>query len=142
MASRTIVVGDLHGCYDELQDLLAKVGFTEDDRVISVGDLITKGPKNREVLELFMSDKRFTAVLGNHDLALRRRWNGEKFKLTGSQKPTHKEFKKDKQHYVAYLNSLPFSIDLGTHLVVHAGLRPGVALHSQTTEDMTELRSL
>ena len=73
MASRTIVVGDLHGCYDELQDLLTQVAFSEDDRVISVGDLITKGPKNREVLELFMSDKRFTAVMGNHDLALRRR---------------------------------------------------------------------
>ena len=78
MASRTIVVGDLHGCYDELQALLDKVAFTDDDRLICVGDLITKGPKNREVLELFMSDKRFTAVIGNHDLALRRRWNGEK----------------------------------------------------------------
>ena len=34
------------------------------------------------------------------------------------------------------------TIDLGTHLVVHAGLRPGIELYSQTTEDMTELRSL
>jgi len=33
-------------------------------------------------------------------------------------------------------------IDLGTHLVVHAGVRPGVALHSQTSEDLTELRCL
>ena len=29
MASRTIVVGDLHGCYDELQALLEKVAFTD-----------------------------------------------------------------------------------------------------------------
>src|SRR6185503_16500618 len=140
MAPRTIVVGDLHGCYDELQDLLAKVAFTEDDRVISVGDLITKGPKNREVLELFMSDKRFTAVIGNHDLALRRRWNGEKFKLKPSQKPTHKELKKEKENFLPFLNQLPFLIELDQHLIVHAGLRPNVALHSQTTEDLTELR--
>lgn len=142
MGSRTIVVGDIHGCYDELEDLLAEVGFGANDRLISVGDLITKGPKNREVLDRFMTDPQFSAVIGNHDLALRRRWNGEKFKLKVSQKPTHKELKKDKEHYVSFLNSLPFMIDLGTHLVVHAGLRPGVALHSQTTDDLTELRSL
>jgi hypothetical protein len=142
MGARTIVVGDLHGCYDELLDLLDKVSFGSEDRVICVGDLITKGPKNREVLDRFMSDPQFSSVIGNHDLALRRRWNGEKFKLKASQKPTHKDLKKDKERYVPFLNTLPFTIDLGTHLVVHAGLRPGVAFHSQTTEDMTELRSL
>ena len=142
MGSRTIVVGDIHGCYDELEDLLAKVSFGADDRLISVGDLITKGPKSREVLDRFMTDAQFSAVIGNHDLALRRRWNGEKFKLKASQKPTHKAMKKDKEHYVSFLNSLPFVIDLGSHLVVHAGLRPGVALQSQTTDDLTELRSL
>jgi predicted phosphodiesterase len=142
MASRTIVVGDIHGCYDELEDLLKAVSFGEDDRLISVGDLITKGPKSRQVLDRFMSDAQFSAVIGNHDLALRRRWNGEKFKLKESQKPTHKELKKDKDHYLPFLNALPFMIDLETHLVVHAGIRPGVALHSQTTDDLTELRSL
>ena len=136
------MVGDIHGCYDELLDLLEKVQFSSTDRVISVGDLITKGPKNREVLERFMNDKQFSAVLGNHDLALRRRWNGEKFKLKTSQKPTHKELKKEKDRYLPFLNSLPFTIDLGEHLVVHAGLRPGLAFQSQTTEDMTELRTL
>jgi hypothetical protein len=142
MGARTIVVGDLHGCYDELMDLLDKVSFASEDRLICVGDLITKGPKNREVLDRFMTDPQFASVIGNHDLALRRRWNGEKFKLKESQKPTHKELKKDKERYVPFLNSLPFTIDLGTHLVVHAGLRPGLEFHSQTTEDMTELRSL
>lgn len=142
MASRTIVIGDIHGCYDELEDMLAEVCFAAHDRLISVGDLITKGPKNREVLERFMSEPQFSAVLGNHDLALRRKWNGEKVKLKDSQKTTKKELKKGKARYVAYLNSLPFMIDLGTHLVVHAGVRPGVALHSQTSGDLTELRCL
>jgi hypothetical protein len=107
-----------------------------------VGDLITKGPGNREVLDLFMNDKRFSAVIGNHDLALRRRWNGEKFKLKPSQKPTHKELKKEKEKYLPFLNRLPFIIELDSHLIVHAGIRPNVALYSQTTDDLTELRSL
>lgn len=142
MASRTIVVGDLHGCYDELMELLDKAAFSTDDRVVAVGDLITKGPKNREVLELFISDERFSSVIGNHDLALRRRWYGEEIDLKPAQKETYKELKADKDRYATYFNSLPFIIDLETHLVVHAGLRPNVELHSQTTGDLTRLRTL
>jgi len=123
-------------------EMLETVGFGQDDRVVCVGDLVTKGPKNREVLELFMSDQRFRSVIGNHDLALRRKWHGEKLKLKPSQKATHKELKADKEKYLPFLNKLPFTIDLGTHLVVHAGLRPDVELYSQTSEDMTLLRTL
>jgi predicted phosphodiesterase len=142
MKSRTIVVGDIHGCYDELMDLLEKVNLGEDDRVVSVGDLVTKGPKSKEVLELFMTDSRFTTVIGNHDLALRRKWNGEDIELKPAQKEAHKELKGEKDAYASFFNRLPFTIDLGTHLVVHAGLRPNVELYSQTTGDLTRLRTL
>ncbi|MGH9905730.1 MAG: metallophosphoesterase [Pyrinomonadaceae bacterium] len=142
MASRTIVVGDIHGCYDELMELLDEVGFDKKDRVVTVGDLITKGPKSREILELFMSDERFTTVIGNHDLTLRRRWNGENVELKPSQKETHKELKAEKDKYATFFNGLPFVIDLDSHLVVHAGLRPNVLLHSQTTGDLTRIRTL
>jgi len=139
---RTIVVGDIHGCYDELTDLLDKVKLKKTDRVISVGDLITKGPKSREVLELFMTDDRFSTVIGNHDLMLRRHWYGEDVELKAAQKEAHKELKGEKDAYMQFLSSLPFTIDLDTHLVVHAGLRPNVELHSQTTGDLTRLRTL
>lgn len=142
MESRTIVVGDIHGCYDELMDLLDHLGFSETDRIVSVGDLVTKGPKDREVLELFMTNSRFETVIGNHDLALRRHWNGEEIDLKSSQKETIKELKADKDRFLPFLNSLPFIIDLESHLVVHAGLRPNVELHSQTSEDLTQIRTL
>jgi Calcineurin-like phosphoesterase len=142
MGSRTIVVGDIHGCYDELLDLLDRLAFGSSDRIVSVGDLVTKGPKNREVLDLFMTDSRFLTVIGNHDLALRRVWNGEEIDLKSSQKEAHKELETDKDRFTPYLNSLPFTIDLGTHLVVHAGVRPNVELDSQTTEDLTQIRTL
>lgn len=142
MAARTIVVGDIHGCYDELTALLEKVDLGPDDRVVSVGDLIAKGPKSREVLQLFMTDARFTSVIGNHDLALRRRWNGEDVDLKPAQKEANKQLKAEKDAYATYFNRLPFVIDLDTHLVVHAGLRPNVELYSQTTGDLTRLRTL
>ena len=142
MGTRTIVVGDIHGCYDELMALLEKVDLGASDRVVSVGDLITKGPKSREVLQLFMTDGRFSTVIGNHDLALRRHWNGEDINLKPAQKEAHKELKAGKDAYTNFLNRLPFMIDLDTHLVVHAGLRPNVELYSQTTGDLTRLRTL
>ena len=142
MAGRRIVVGDIHGCYDELTELLEKAEVGDDDRIFSVGDLITKGPKSKEVLELFMTDARFSTVIGNHDLALRRKWNGEEVDLKPAQKEAHKELRAEKDAYVSFFNRMPFMIDLDTHLVVHAGVRPNVELYSQTTSDMTLIRTL
>jgi hypothetical protein len=142
MSGRSIVVGDIHGCYDELLALLDKAALTADDRVVSVGDLIVKGEKNREVLDLFIEDERFSAVLGNHDRALRRYWRGEEVSLKESQEKARAELEENEARYSAYLQELPLMIDLGSHLVVHAGVRPGVALSGQTVEDLTELRTL
>jgi hypothetical protein len=140
---RTIVVGDIHGCYDELRDLLDKAALGSQDRVVSVGDLVVKGEKNREVLDLFMEDERFSAVLGNHDRALQRYWRGEGVALKESQERARAELAAaGETRYSAYIQSLPLTIDLGSHLVVHAGVRPGVALAAQSVEDLTELRTL
>lgn len=142
MSGRTIVVGDIHGCYDELVALLDKAALGASDRVVSVGDLIVKGVKNREVLDLFIEDERFSAVLGNHDRALRRYWCGDKITLKESQEKVRSELEIDRARYSEYLRRLPLMIDLGSHLVVHAGVRPRVALAEQTVEDLTELRTL
>jgi hypothetical protein len=142
VAQRTIVVGDIHGCFDELAELLEKAACGGDDRVVSVGDLITKGEKSREVLDLFISDARFDAVLGNHDLALLRYWRGESHTLKTAQRKVAAELANGKERYFAYLDSLPLSIDLGSHLVVHAGVRPNVPLDAQTADDLTALRTL
>ena len=142
MSGRTIVVGDIHGCYDELRDLLDRCALGAHDRVVAVGDLIIKGDKNREVLDLFSRDARFSSVIGNHDRALRRYWRGEPVSLKDTQERARAELEDEQERFAAYLNSLPAMIDLGSHLIVHAGVRPGVALDNQSVEDLTELRTL
>ena len=139
---RTVVVGDIHGCYDELVALLEETRLGADDRVVSVGDLVTKGEKNREVLDLFLSDARFSAVLGNHDRAILRYWRGESKRLKEAQERARLELEAGRERYEPFLASLPYQIDLGAHVVVHAGLRPGVPLAEQSPDDMTELRTL
>src|SRR6185312_6538297 len=142
MAGRIIVVGDIHGCFDELDALLSKLALTADDRLYCVGDLIVKGPKNRQVLDLFISDKRFSAVLGNHDLMVLRYLQHRKFFRGKADRKCAKELKESRKKYKSYLSSLPLTIDLGSHAIVHAGVRPGISLENQSTKDLTELRTL
>lgn len=142
MSRRTIVIGDIHGCFDELRDLLDLAAISSDDRVVAVGDLIVKGEKNREVLDLFRTDERFQSVIGNHDRALLRYWKKEKKSLKRKQRIAFEELEPEREIYFAYLDSLPYMIDLGSHAVVHAGVRPDVALAVQSPEDLTELRTL
>lgn len=139
---RTIVIGDIHGCYDELTDLLDLVNLRKDDRVIAVGDLVTKGPRNKEVLDLFIADDRFSSVIGNHDRKLRQRWRGEPVRLTKEQRDALNELDPQRDRYFEYLRSLPYTIDLGSHLVVHAGVRPGVPISDQMASDLTEIRTM
>ncbi|MDX6501253.1 MAG: hypothetical protein QOG23_4513 [Blastocatellia bacterium] len=139
---RTIVIGDIHGCFEELQDLLRVLELRTEDRVIAVGDLIVKGPQSREVLDRFIEDDRFSAVIGNHDRAIRQHWRGEPLRLTKEQKVTVAELESDRERYSVYLRSLPFTINLGSHLIVHAGVRPGVPLRRQMSSDLTEIRTM
>ena len=65
------IVGDIQGCYDELQRLLERAGFNHDiDTLWLTGDLVARGPKSLEVIRWVKSHPNFHTVLGNHDLHL------------------------------------------------------------------------
>lgn len=64
---RDFFVGDIHGMFDDFMEALARVDFDFDnDRMFSVGDLIDRGPKNVECLNL-LNKPWFHACRGNHE---------------------------------------------------------------------------
>ncbi|MGM0677048.1 metallophosphoesterase [Ectothiorhodospira marina] len=67
---RDFVVGDLHGMFSTLEGAMDQLGFDRDrDRMISVGDLIDRGPESHRALE-FLEQPWFFAVQGNHERLL------------------------------------------------------------------------
>ena len=69
----TYVIGDVHGCFDQLISLLDKIDYNrQQDKIILTGDLVNRGPESLAVLNYCMADRNITSVLGNHDLYLLR----------------------------------------------------------------------
>jgi len=64
--ARHIIIGDIHGCFDELRDLLERAAVTSGDAVVAVGDLTRKGPAPDRCLELWIENG-YLSVLGNND---------------------------------------------------------------------------
>ena len=143
---RTIVVGDVHGCLDELQALLRQCGVIRGDRVVLAGDLVAKGPDSRGVVQL-VREIGALAVLGNHDAysidVWRRRRQGE------TRHPRRWLLDTLDESDWAFLESLPLFVRLGAEreggpeaAVVHAGAVPGVPLEAQERDDLLSLRSM
>ncbi len=66
---RTLLIGDIHGCADELTRLLKQFQPKKKDRIIALGDLINGGPKSRKVLKLARKHG-IIPILGNHEMRL------------------------------------------------------------------------
>ncbi len=64
---RTFIIGDIHGCFDELMELTKKTGLTNDDLLISLGDIVDRGNKSKEVYEYFLNRPNSIVLMGNHE---------------------------------------------------------------------------
>jgi len=141
---RTIVFGDIHGCIDEWEALMKKLEVTEADRLISVGDLVCKGPSTKAVLDLAMSLPNLECIPGNHDLALLTHWRNETLDTITKayQIETIKELGDELDKYMSFIEAWPLFIKEEDFLVVHAGFDPSIPLEDQDPWDLVTIRTL
>ena len=65
---RRLIIGDIHGMYREMMDVLERASFNpENDILFSTGDLADRGEESVSVLRFLLSLANFFPVLGNHD---------------------------------------------------------------------------
>jgi bis(5'-nucleosyl)-tetraphosphatase (symmetrical) len=119
----TYVVGDIQGCYEPLRRLLDTVAFDRaNDTLISVGDLINRGPDNLGVLRLLRSlGDSFQGVLGNHDLNFLAVDAGLR-QLKAKDTTQDLLNSPDRSDLVTWLSGLPLALVYAEHLIVHAGV--------------------
>ncbi|XP_070572611.1 uncharacterized protein [Ptychodera flava] len=141
---RLTIIGDVHGCYDELIELLDKTRSLDDDAlVLFVGDLINKGPKNKQVLDYVKELPNAYAVRGNHDEAVLREMMFQRKNDYVLSKKYGWTAELDQSDW-DYLSQLPYTISIPSKriLLVHAGLVPGKPLWRQNAPDMVTMRNL
>jgi len=142
---RTVIVGDVHGCREELEQLLAAVSLDKTDNLVFVGDLVARGPDSRGVLDLAIR-YRATSVMGNHERHLLEVFDSEKRrgKAVDLSPGYRKLFEELKPAHWAYLHAMPVYWDLPQHeaVVVHAGVLPGVPIAQQDPWVLTHIRSI
>ncbi len=171
---RAYAIGDVHGRYDLLEALLWAIRKDASERpkrethLVSLGDLIDRGPDSNRVVETFANPlPGFTStrvLMGNHEEMLVRGLTSEPHLLQGWLDHGGYDCAESYGVSAAYLRGQPADVQFdaltaaipdshvdlmrrslecirfGDYLFAHAGIRPGVALDQQTARDMRWIR--
>ena len=148
--SRTVIVGDVHGCCVELEKLLDGIGFTSGDRLVLVGDLVARGPDSLGVLDIARQTGA-VIVRGNHEekllawRAARQAWLRGKAAAKEPIGRIHRDVARVLRPVDwTLLETAPLWFDMPEHglRVVHAGVIPNVAIEHQMPSILMNVRTV
>jgi len=156
---RSFVVGDIHGCVDELDRLLDHLALTQADTIIFLGDYIDRGPSSKGVIERLLrlrrQGPRCVFLKGNHEdmflafMGLPGHY-GDSFLYNGGDAtlrsygvercPAHEILQHLPDDHRDFIRSLQLQYACGEFLCVHAGVNPNRPLTAQDPEDLLWIR--
>jgi len=154
--NRIYAIGDIHGCYDKLRRLLDRIDIRwSRDTLVFLGDYIDRGPHSFEVLDCLIELKKqhpgSVFLKGNHEAmfldflsghhALSFIYNGGRETLESYQKQASgaEQLTIPKEH-LDFINSLVLCHQTEDYIFVHAGLRSGIPVETQSEEDLLWVR--
>jgi serine/threonine protein phosphatase 1 len=125
---RTFIIGDIHGCFDELIELTEKIGLTESDMLISVGDIVDRGNKSKEVYEYFLNRPNSKVLVGNHE-----RKHQNKI-LSYAQEIVKVQFGVDYENFLKWIDTLNYYYETEDAIIIHAFFEHDKDLKEQKQE--------
>ncbi len=148
------VLGDVHGHYSTLVRLISELDLQENDKLVSLGDLIDRGPNSASVLQLFRDNQSYHLIRGNHeDMMLKCLFRGKNkdckswLKYGGLEtlesfglKPERKTALVD--DWCDFLSNSPSEVILEKYRFIHAGINPMRSLYEQTENDRLWSRNI
>jgi serine/threonine protein phosphatase 1 len=146
----TYVIGDIHGCLAPLRALMAQLSLRKNDELLFIGDYIDRGPDSKGVVDYVLELRkshpgRVTCLMGNHEWMLINYLDGGDRDLwlqNGGQATLDSYGGEEKipyAHQEFFYSLAPFH-RTDDFLFVHAGIRPGIPLEAQSTEDLLWIR--
>jgi serine/threonine protein phosphatase 1 len=149
----TFAVGDIHGCLDKLNRLLAACEAHAGARpahYVFLGDYIDRGPQSRGVIDLLMAKQAarpgtVVCLRGNHEqmaIDAHARVHAVPLWLANNALSTLRNYdgRRISPEHLAWLEALPFCHDDGLRFFVHAGIDLTVPLAAQAPEVMVWMR--
>ena len=123
------VISDPHGEFDLFMKLIKKIGFSKDDELYILGDVIDKGPSPIRLLKYVLETPNIKMIIGNHEYDFLKFYHSEKKYTKGNSAQllaTLQSYFVDGElldmSMVEELDSLPYYFDFDDFLGVHAGV--------------------
>jgi serine/threonine protein phosphatase 1 len=148
-SARRIIIGDVHGHFQGLQNLFLLLNLTDQDAVYFLGDLIDRGPESARVVE-FVRTREYPCLLGNHEQMMLTAYelsDSDYFAMEGwlsaggrSTVDSYLDANEQLELDLKWMATLPTYIDLGDLWLVHAGVHPKLPLESQTAQEFCWIR--
>lgn len=151
MSGRLLVIGDIHGMYDELMVLLRSADFDpEADTLVVLGDYIDRGSQSRNVIEFFMDLKtkygsRVTLLRGNHEDLCLKAHQGDGTAgiqaisnwISNRGDTTLRSFDGAiPAEVIAFMKKMRFYAETEQYIFVHAGVHPSLPLSKVNPIDL------
>lgn len=136
---RVIAIGDVHGCADELEELIDRLQPQRNDRIIMLGDLVNRGPDSRRAIALARKHAH-RSLLGNHELRLLNyRRSGDSSRLKRTDYDTLAQLGSSEWRYLEEM-PLTFAVPELDTVFVHAGFLPHVPWCEQGASIVTRIQ--
>lgn len=138
--SKTFILGDIHGEYQQLTDLLKLINFNYDkDTLIQLGDVVDRGLYSYECIEELLKIKNLIAIRGNHDECWWDYLKGNEETLwdQGGEQ-TYMSYQRNNVqpsiHFDFFKNQVDYYIDKNNNLFIHGGFNRHELLKDQNPE--------